>query len=85
MGRSFNEQYNTSDDEDASISKAEPIMDRRKANESKRKETHVSKALANLKADREKKKQQAEDAKHRAERLEQQKSSKVRGGMLIIT
>lgn len=81
MGRSFNEQYNTSDDEDASISKAEPIMDRRKANESKRKETHVSKALANLKADREKKKQQAEDAKHRAERLEQQKSSKVRGGI----
>lgn len=34
------------------------FMDRRKVNESKRKNTDVSKALANLKADREKKKQQ---------------------------
>lgn len=81
MGRSFNDQDNTSDDEDASISKTDSIMDRRKVNESKRKDTHVSKALANLKADREKKKQQAEDAKHRAERLERQKSSKARGGI----
>jgi hypothetical protein len=34
------------------------MTDRRKANESKKKDTSVSKALANLKADREKKKQQ---------------------------
>lgn len=47
----------TSEDEDTSMNKSDTIMDRRKANESKRKDTHVSKALANLKADREKKKQ----------------------------
>lgn len=59
---SYNEEKdNTSEDEDRSLSnKAESIMDRRKANESKRKDTHVSKALAHLKADREKKKQQGE-------------------------
>jgi hypothetical protein len=34
------------------------LLERRKTNESKRKDTDVSKALANLKADREKKKQQ---------------------------
>jgi len=47
----------TSDDDNTSLNKSDTIMDRRKANESKRKDTHVSKALANLKADREKKKQ----------------------------
>lgn len=57
----IDEKENTSEDEDRSFSnKSESIMDRRKANESKRKDTHVSKALANLKADREKKKQQGE-------------------------
>lgn len=44
---------------------------RRKANESKRKDTEVSKALAHLKADREKKKQQAE-------RLQSQQAKKLR-------
>ena len=47
-------------------------MDRRKANESKKKDTGVSKALANLKADREKKKQIAEDNRQRLEKLQQQ-------------
>lgn len=49
------------DDEagDSVVNKTSSIsMDRRIANESKRKDTGVSKALANLKADREKKKQQ---------------------------
>lgn len=50
------------------------MMDRRKTNESKRKDTHVSKALANLKADREKKKQQAEDNK---QKLEQQQEKQT--------
>ena len=45
-------------DESAQKQAAVEIMDRRKVNESKRKNTDVSKALANLKADREKKKQQ---------------------------
>jgi RNA polymerase-associated protein RTF1 len=47
-------------------------MDRRKVNESKKKDTGVSKALANLKADREKKKQIAEDNRQRLEKLQQQ-------------
>jgi RNA polymerase-associated protein RTF1 len=42
---------------------------RRKANESKRKDTEVSKALASLKADREKKKQQAEKLQQQAKKL----------------
>lgn len=41
-----------------SLNTSASISDRRKTNESKRKDTGVSKALANLKADREKKKQQ---------------------------
>lgn len=45
-------------DDSAQKQAAVEIMDRRKVNESKRKNTDVSKALANLKADREKKKQQ---------------------------
>ncbi len=53
----FYDKDATSDDENNSLNKSDTIMDRRKANESKRKDTHVSKALANLKADREKKKQ----------------------------
>lgn len=75
----IDEKENTSEDEDRSFSnKSESIMDRRKANESKRKDTHVSKALANLKADREKKKQQAEDNRHKQEKIEQLKNSKTR-------
>ncbi|CAF0937717.1 unnamed protein product [Brachionus calyciflorus] len=50
-----------------------PMSDRRKTNESKRKDTEVSKALANLKADREKKKQQAEDQKAKQEKIQQPK------------
>lgn len=49
------------------------MSERRKTNESKRKETEVSKALANLKADREKKKQQAENHRKKAEKIQQQK------------
>lgn len=44
---------------------------RRKANENKKKDTHVSKALENLKASREKKKQQAED-RLKLEKIQQQ-------------
>jgi RNA polymerase-associated protein RTF1 len=51
---------------------ASSSMDRRKVNESKKKDTGVSKALANLKADREKKKQIAEDNRQRLEKLQQQ-------------
>lgn len=76
LSRSYNEDKDgTSDDEDASLNKSEIIMDRRKANETKRKDTHVSKALANLKADREKKKQQAEESRHRMAKIEQQKAN----------
>lgn len=52
------------------LTEADIQSDRRKTNENKKKETHVSKALANLKADREKKKQ-LED-KQRLEKLQQQ-------------
>jgi RNA polymerase-associated protein RTF1 len=45
------------------------VLARRKTNETKRKDTHVSKALANLKADREKKKQQAENLQKQAKKL----------------
>lgn len=50
-----------------------PMSDRRKTNESRRKDTDVSKALANLKADREKKKQQAEDQKAKMVQQQQKK------------
>ena len=57
--KSPSDSKNTSiDDNNDSLNKLTTSMDRRKANESKRKDTEVSKALANLKADREKKKQQ---------------------------
>ncbi|RNA03834.1 RNA polymerase-associated RTF1 -like protein [Brachionus plicatilis] len=49
------------------------MSERRKVNESKRKETEVSKALASLKADREKKKQQAENQRVKMEKIQQQK------------
>jgi RNA polymerase-associated protein RTF1 len=55
-----------------------PMSDRRKTNESKRKDTDVSKALANLKADREKKKQQAEDQKAKQASSTQQQQKKLR-------
>lgn len=71
--RNNNDESNEQSDDEKNNSST--IMDRRKANESKRKDTHVSKALANLKADREKKKQQAEDIKQRMEKMEQQSSS----------
>jgi RNA polymerase-associated protein RTF1 len=61
-------------DLDTSATKPTSILDRRKAYESKKKDTGVSKALANLKADREKKKQLQEDNKQRLEKLQQQKT-----------
>lgn len=68
------QETNESGDE-KNNSPSSTMMDRRKANESKRKDTHVSKALANLKADREKKKQQAEDNKQRLEQQQEKQQN----------
>ena len=53
----------------SALSNSLNLDSRRKANESKRKDTEVSKALASLKADREKKKQQAEKLQQQAKKL----------------
>jgi RNA polymerase-associated protein RTF1 len=52
---SYDEKVDSASDQDLDDSNSQG-MDRRKVIENKKKETHVSKALANLKADREKKK-----------------------------
>ena len=60
---------NLNESDSSALSNSLNLDSRRKANESKRKDTEVSKALASLKADREKKKQQAEKLQQQAKKL----------------